>query len=46
MDALVRVVSPAKYRSWLKSQKTAIEDQNRQVTQLRQILTASNQLGS
>lgn len=46
MDAYVRVVSPAKYRSWLKSQQTAIANQNRQVSQLRQILTASNQLGS
>lgn len=46
MDAYVRVVTPAKYRSWLKSQQTAIANQNRQVTQLRQILTASNQLGS
>ena len=46
MVAYVRVVSPAQYTTFLKNQKQSIEDQTNQVSQLRQILTASNQLGS
>ena len=46
MLAQVRVVSPAQYRTWLHNQQSSIEDQTNQVSQLRQILTNSNNLGS
>ena len=46
MDAYVRVVSPQQYVTWLATQKQKIENQNNQVSQLRQILTAQGNLGS
>jgi cytochrome c oxidase subunit 2 len=46
MVAFVRVVTPAQYRTFLKSQLTDIEGQTKQVSQLRKILTSENQLGS
>ena len=46
MIAYVRVVTPAAYRRFLVSQKAAIAHQNSQVTQLRKILSSTNQLGS
>ena len=46
MVAYVRVVSPQKYETWLAKQNADITSQNNQVTQLRQILTKSNQLGN
>jgi cytochrome c oxidase subunit 2 len=44
MTAFVKVVSPADYQTWLTQQQTAINEANDQVTQLRQILTASGNL--
>jgi cytochrome c oxidase subunit II len=46
MDAYVDVVTPAQYRAFLAGQTRVISDQNRQVSQLRSILTSENQLGS
>jgi cytochrome c oxidase subunit 2 len=46
MDAYVRAVSPQKYETWLSKQEAEITAQSDQVQQLRQILTAQNQLGS
>jgi cytochrome c oxidase subunit II len=46
MVAYVRVVTPAKYKAWLKSQHGVIAHQTQQVTQLRKILDSENQLGS
>ncbi|HEX4805698.1 MAG TPA: cytochrome c oxidase subunit II [Conexibacter sp.] len=40
MTALVRVVTPDRYLTWLAGQKAAIAAANRQVLQLRQQLTA------
>ena len=45
MTALVKVVSPAKYKQWLAQQSAAITAANAQVTQLRSALTAQDQLG-
>ncbi len=44
MTALVKVVSPADYQTWLTQQQTAITEANDQVSQLRQILTANGNL--
>jgi cytochrome c oxidase subunit 2 len=44
MTAIVKVVSPSDYQAWLTQQQTAINQANDQVTQLRQILTASGNL--
>ncbi|MBV9465857.1 MAG: cytochrome c oxidase subunit II [Solirubrobacterales bacterium] len=44
MTALVKVVSPADFTAWLNQQQQAIQAANSQVYQLRQILTAENQL--
>jgi cytochrome c oxidase subunit 2 len=44
MRALVKVVTPAQYTEWVSSQAQAIAAANAQVTQLRQILTASGNL--
>jgi cytochrome c oxidase subunit 2 len=44
MYALVRVVSPQQYKQWLTHQKQAITQANDQVSQLRQLLTSSNNL--
>jgi cytochrome c oxidase subunit 2 len=38
MTALVKVVTPSQYETWLKQQSQLINDQNDQVTQLRQKL--------
>jgi cytochrome c oxidase subunit II len=46
MDAYVDVVTPAQYRAFLSGQTSVLRDQNRQVSQLRSILTSENQLGS
>jgi len=46
MDAYVDVVTPAQYKAFLAGQTSMIRDQNRQVSQLRSILTSENQLGS
>ena len=46
MVAYVRVVNPGQYKVWLRHQEQSIEDQTNQVSQLRGILTAKNQLGS
>jgi cytochrome c oxidase subunit 2 len=45
MYALVHVVPPDQYKAWIAHQTQAINQANDQVTQLRQILTASNNLG-
>jgi cytochrome c oxidase subunit II len=45
MVAYVQTMTPANFQSWLKSQSTAISNANDQVAQLRQQLTASNNLG-
>jgi cytochrome c oxidase subunit II len=45
MVAYVQTMTPANFQSWLKSQSTAIGNANDQVAQLRQQLTASNNLG-
>jgi cytochrome c oxidase subunit 2 len=44
MTAIVRVVTPDQYSAWLTRQSTLIAAANNQVTQLRQILTASGNL--
>jgi cytochrome c oxidase subunit II len=44
MTALVKVVTPAEYQTWLTQQEQAIQAANTQVTQLRQQLTASGNL--
>ncbi|HEY3772484.1 MAG TPA: cytochrome c oxidase subunit II [Solirubrobacteraceae bacterium] len=46
MDAYVDVVTPAQYKAFLSGQTSVLRDQNRQVSQLRSILTSENQLGS
>ncbi|HEX8975739.1 MAG TPA: cytochrome c oxidase subunit II [Gemmatimonadales bacterium] len=46
MVAYVKVVTPAQYQVWLQRQQQLITAQNSQVQQLRQILTASNNLGN
>jgi cytochrome c oxidase subunit 2 len=45
MTALVHILSPADYKAWLSRQSDLINKANDQVTQLRQILTASGNLG-
>jgi heme/copper-type cytochrome/quinol oxidase subunit 2 len=44
MTALVKVVPPSQYQSWLKQQSAAINSANDQVGQLRQLLTSQGQL--
>jgi cytochrome c oxidase subunit 2 len=44
MTALVKVLTPNAYSKWLSTQQQAIQTANSQVTQLRQILTASGNL--
>ena len=44
MTALVQVLSPADYETWLTQQEQAIQTANAQVTQLRERLTASGNL--
>jgi cytochrome c oxidase subunit 2 len=44
MTALVKVLTPTGYKQWLSSQAQAINNANTQVSQLRQILTASGNL--
>jgi cytochrome c oxidase subunit 2 len=44
MSALVKVVTPAQYSEWLTRQSAAITAANAQVTQLREILTASGNI--
>jgi cytochrome c oxidase subunit 2 len=46
MDAQVRVVSPSDYTNWLAQQQKDIDAANRQVTQLRQLLTQTGNLPS
>jgi cytochrome c oxidase subunit 2 len=46
MTALVKVVTPAQYKSWIQRQTTLIHDQNNQVTQLRQELIKQGSLTS
>jgi cytochrome c oxidase subunit II len=45
MTAMVRILSPSDYKLWLQQQSALINQANEQVTQLRQILTASGNLG-
>ena len=45
MTARVQILSPADYKAWLSRQTGLINQANDQVTQLRQILTASGNLG-
>ena len=45
MTALVKVVTRAEYQAWIAQQAQAIDAANTQVTQLRQQLTASGNLG-
>jgi cytochrome c oxidase subunit 2 len=45
MTAFVHILSPADYKAWLSRQTDLINQANDQVTQLRQILTASGNLG-
>jgi cytochrome c oxidase subunit II len=44
MTALVKVVTPTQYETWLKQQTTLISDQNDQVAQLRQDLVKQGYL--
>ncbi len=44
MTALVHVLSPTQFSQWLSSQENMIKAANGQVTQLRQILTATGNL--
>jgi cytochrome c oxidase subunit 2 len=44
MTALVHVVTPQQYTTWIAAQKKALTQANDQVSQLRAILTASNNL--
>jgi cytochrome c oxidase subunit 2 len=46
MTALVKVVTPSQYESWLKQQTTFITEQNDQVTELREDLIKQGQLTS
>jgi cytochrome c oxidase subunit 2 len=46
MFAFVKVVSPDQYSAWVTRQKQLISAQNSQVSSLRKILTAQNQLGT
>jgi cytochrome c oxidase subunit 2 len=46
MIAFIKVVTPAQYQAWIQRQQQLITAQNSQVQQLRQILTASNNLGN
>jgi cytochrome c oxidase subunit 2 len=46
MTALVRVVSPGEYRTWVQRQAQLIAAANDQVLRLRATLTAQGQLGS
>jgi cytochrome c oxidase subunit 2 len=46
MTALVKVVTPSQYESWLKQQTTLISQQNDQVTELREDLIKRGQLTS
>jgi cytochrome c oxidase subunit 2 len=46
MIAFVQTLTPANFQSWLKYQESAINTANDQVSQLRQILTASGNLGN
>jgi cytochrome c oxidase subunit 2 len=45
MTAIVHILSPADYKAWLARQSNLISQANTQVTQLRQILTATGNLG-
>ena len=44
MTAAVRVLTPTRFSQWLSSQEQLIKTANGQVTQLRQVLTASGNL--
>jgi cytochrome c oxidase subunit II len=44
MTALVKFVTPTEYQQWLSTQQAQIQTANAQVTQLRQILTATGNL--
>jgi cytochrome c oxidase subunit 2 len=46
MVAFVHVVTPSQYTAWLARQQQLVSAQNAQVGQLRQVLTATNQLGN
>ena len=46
MIAFVKVVTPEQYTAWVARQQRLVSAQNSQVGQLRQVLTASNQLGN
>ena len=46
MVAYVRVVTPQQYKAYMTSQAAMVRHQNGQISQLRQILDANNQLGS
>jgi cytochrome c oxidase subunit 2 len=46
MIAFVKVVTPEEYTAWVARQQRLVSAQNSQVGQLRQVLTASNQLGN
>jgi cytochrome c oxidase subunit 2 len=45
MYAFVHVVTPQQYTTWIAHQKAAITAANNNVTRLRELLTASNNLG-
>jgi cytochrome c oxidase subunit II len=46
MTALIKVVTPQEYQSWIQTQKQEISAANAQVSSLRQTLTAQGNLGS
>ncbi len=46
MTALVKVVTPAQYQAWLTYMRTEIDDQNAQVSELRQLLIKQGSLTS
>ncbi|MGI8506672.1 MAG: cytochrome c oxidase subunit II [Solirubrobacteraceae bacterium] len=46
MTALVKVVSPAAYQTWVQRQQQLITAANAQVTRLRQLLTKNGNLGN
>ena len=46
MIAFVQTLTPANFQSWLKYQENAINTANDQVSQLRQVLTSSGNLGN
>jgi cytochrome c oxidase subunit II len=46
MIAYVKIVTPAQYAAWAKTEEQEITTANSQVTQLRQILTQQHNLGS